>query len=240
MRNTNRGAARRVLVVIGFAGAVSLRPPNPTRRTRSNSCPTSSSPRRAPSNPRSTCRRRSTSVPIGDTTDTLGVNPSEFLDGVPGVLARDRQNYAQDEQISIRGFGARSTFGVRGVRLYTDGIPATMPDGQGQVSHFNLDSGDRIEVLRGPFSALYGNSSGGVIQLFTADGTDPGQIKTGLVGESYDTLARERERARRLRARPTTTSTSRISRPTAIATTAPRSANRATASSTSRSATAAS
>jgi len=127
------------------------------------------------------------SVPIGDTTDTLGVNPSEFLDGVPGVLARDRQNYAQDEQISIRGFGARSTFGVRGVRLYTDGIPATMPDGQGQVSHFNLDSGDRVEVLRGPFSALYGNSSGGVIQLFTADGTDPGQFKAGLVGESYDT-----------------------------------------------------
>ena len=127
------------------------------------------------------------SVPIGDATDTLGVNPSEFLDGIPGVLARDRQNYAQDEQISIRGFGARATFGVRGVRLYTDGIPATMPDGQGQVSHFNLDSADRIEVLRGPFSALYGNSSGGVIQLFTADGTDPGQMKFGLVGESYDT-----------------------------------------------------
>ena len=127
------------------------------------------------------------SVPIGDTTDTLGVNPSEFLEGVPGVLARDRQNYAQDEQISIRGFGARSTFGVRGVRLYTDGIPATMPDGQGQVSHFNLDSAERIEVLRGPFSALYGNSSGGVIQLFTADGTDPPSIKSALVGESYDT-----------------------------------------------------
>jgi iron complex outermembrane recepter protein len=127
------------------------------------------------------------SVPIGDTTDTLGVNPSEFLDGIPGVMARDRQNYAQDEQISIRGFGARATFGVRGVRLYTDGIPATMPDGQGQVSHFNLDSGDRVEVLRGPFSALYGNSSGGVIQLFTADGTDPGQFKFGLVGQSYDT-----------------------------------------------------
>ena len=122
------------------------------------------------------------SVIIGDTTDTLAVNPSEFLDGIPGLLARDRQNYAQDEQISIRGFGARATFGVRGVRLYTDGIPATMPDGQGQVSHFNLDSADRIEVLRGPFSALYGNSSGGVIQLFTADGSDPTQIKSGLVG----------------------------------------------------------
>ncbi|HSS07437.1 MAG TPA: TonB-dependent receptor [Rhodanobacteraceae bacterium] len=127
------------------------------------------------------------SVAIGDATDTLAVNPSEFLETVPGVLARDRQNYAQDEQISIRGFGARATFGVRGVRLYTDGIPATMPDGQGQVSHFNLDSADRVEVLRGPFSALYGNSSGGVIQLFTADGSDPGQIKTGLVGQSYDT-----------------------------------------------------
>jgi iron complex outermembrane receptor protein len=127
------------------------------------------------------------SVTIGDQTDTLGVNPSEFLDGIPGLSARDRQNYAQDEQISIRGFGARSTFGVRGVRLYIDGIPATMPDGQGQVSHFNLDSADRIEVLRGPFSALYGNSSGGVIQLFTADGTDPAQIKSGLVAQSYGT-----------------------------------------------------
>src|SRR6185312_6070297 len=105
--------------------------------------------------------------------DTPGVNASEYLRGVPGVLARDRQNYAQDEQISIRGFGARATFGVRGVRLYTDGIPATMPDGQGQVSNFDFGGADRIEVLRGPFSALYGNSSGGVIQIFTADGSDP-------------------------------------------------------------------
>ncbi len=94
---------------------------------------------------------------------------AEALPRVPGVLARDRQNQAQDLQVSIRGFGARSTFGVRGVRLYTDGIPASMPDGQGQVSHLVLDTVDRIEVLRGPFSALYGNSSGGVIQLFSAD-----------------------------------------------------------------------
>ena len=97
------------------------------------------------------------------------INLSESLQRVPGVVARDRQNYAQDLQISIRGFGARSTFGVRGVRLYTDGIPATMPDGQGQVSHFALDAAQRIEVLRGPFSALYGNSSGGVIALYSAD-----------------------------------------------------------------------
>lgn len=122
-----------------------------------------------------------------DTSDTLGVNPSEYLAGIPGLLARDRQNYAQDEQISIRGFGARSTFGVRGVRLYTDGIPATMPDGQGQVSNFGLGSADRIEVLRGPFSALYGNSSGGVIQIFTADGKDPPELRFGLNGGSYGT-----------------------------------------------------
>ena len=119
--------------------------------------------------------------------DTLGVNPSEYLETVPGLLTRDRQNYAQDEQISIRGFGARSTFGVRGVRLYTDGIPATAPDGQGQVSNFGLSSADRIEVLRGPFSALYGNSSGGVIQIFTADGKDPPELRFDLDGGSYGT-----------------------------------------------------
>ena len=96
------------------------------------------------------------------------INVSDSLQRIPGVAARDRQNLAQDVQISIRGFGARATFGVRGVRLYADGIPATMPDGQGQVSHFSLDAAGAIEVLRGPFSALYGNSSGGVIQIFTA------------------------------------------------------------------------
>ncbi|MEO8857591.1 MAG: TonB-dependent receptor [Burkholderiaceae bacterium] len=97
------------------------------------------------------------------------VNLSESLAGVPGLLARDRQNYAQDVQISLRGFGARSTFGIRGVRLYVDGIPATLPDGQGQLSNVELGSVGRIEVLRGPFSALYGNSSGGVIQIFTEE-----------------------------------------------------------------------
>jgi iron complex outermembrane receptor protein len=102
--------------------------------------------------------------------DTLGINLSESLARVPGITALNRQNYAQDIQISSRGYGARSTFGVRGLRLYTDGIPATAPDGQSQVSHFDLYSADRLEVLRGPFSALHGNSSGGVISLYTADG----------------------------------------------------------------------
>jgi iron complex outermembrane receptor protein len=106
------------------------------------------------------------------------VNLSESLDEVPGASVQSRQNYAQDLQISIRGFGARSSFGVRGVRLYSDGIPGTMPDGQGQFSQFDLGSADHIEVLRGPFSALYGNSSGGVIAEFTEDAA-PGNLVEG-------------------------------------------------------------
>lgn len=106
---------------------------------------------------------------------------SESLQRVPGVVARDRNNYAQDLQISIRGYGARAAFGVRGLRLYSDGIPATMPDGQGQVSHFALESAQRIEVLRGPFSALYGNSSGGVISVFSADPPETPRYGLGQV-----------------------------------------------------------
>ncbi len=108
----------------------------------------------------------------------LQVNLSESLMTVPGVSAQSRQNYAQDLQLSVRGFGARSSFGVRGVRLYSDGIPGTMPDGQGQFSQFDLSSAGRIEVLRGPFSALYGNSSGGVIAVFTED-AEPGHSVAG-------------------------------------------------------------
>ena len=109
------------------------------------------------------------------------INLSETLSFVPGVTARDRQNYAQDMQLSIRGFGARSTFGVRGVRIYVDGIPATMPDGQGQLSHIDLASAGRVEILRGPFSVLYGNSSGGVLQVFTdpGEGTPDGHHQPG-------------------------------------------------------------
>lgn len=117
----------------------------------------------------------------------LGLNLSESLGVVPGLLARDRQNYAQDTQISIRGFGARAPFGVRGVRLYLDGIPATQPDGQGQVSHFNMDSADRVEILRGPFSALYGNSSGGVIQMFSADHLGSSAVSGGITAGSFGT-----------------------------------------------------
>lgn len=120
--------------------------------------------------------------------DQLGVNIAESVRAVPGLLVRDRHNYAQDDQISIRGFGANTTFGVLGVRLYYDGIPASFPDGQGQVSNFNLRSAQRIEVLRGPFSALYGNSSGGVIQVFTADGHGPPSVYGGVAYGSFNTI----------------------------------------------------
>ena len=114
------------------------------------------------------------------------VNLSETLARVPGVFAANRQNYAQDLQISSRGFGARAAFGVRGVRLYQDGIPVTMPDGQGQTGSFSLLSAERVEVLRGPFSTLYGNASGGVISVFSELGTpEPTVTATGGAG-SYE------------------------------------------------------
>ena len=88
---------------------------------------------------------------------------------MPGLTVLIRQNYAQDLQLSIRGFGPRSAFGILGIRLLIDGIPATTPDGQGQGSSITLASTERIEVLRGPQALMYGNSSGGVIQSFTCD-----------------------------------------------------------------------
>lgn len=115
------------------------------------------------------------------------VNLSEVLGRVPGIAVQNRQNFAQDLQISSRGFGARSAFGVRGIRLIADGIPATMPDGQGQAATFNLSSAQRIEVLRGPFSSLYGNAAGGVVQIFTADGPAEPAFSTSASAGSFGT-----------------------------------------------------
>ncbi len=114
------------------------------------------------------------------------VNLSDVLARAPGVVALNRNNYAQDVQISVRGFGARSAFGLRGFRLITDGIPATTPDGQGQASTVSLTSAEKIEVLTGPLAQLYGNSAGGVIQVFTREAdltpTAQAQIFKGSYG----------------------------------------------------------
>lgn len=120
-------------------------------------------------------------IQSGQARDSL----SEPLNRVPGIFALNRQNYAQDLQISSRGFGANSTFGTRGIRLIVDNIPGTVADGQGQTSHIDLPSTDRIEVMRGPFSVLYGNSSGGVIRIFTQDGGPKNELQPYFEIGSY-------------------------------------------------------
>lgn len=117
----------------------------------------------------------------------IGVNLSESLGAVPGLVIQNRQNFAQDLQISIRGFGARSAFGVRGVKLIADGIPASNPDGQGQAATFNLDTAERVEVMRGPFSTIYGNHAGGVIQLFSRDGRGEPRVNGQFLAGSWGT-----------------------------------------------------
>ncbi|HUQ45908.1 MAG TPA: TonB-dependent receptor [Gemmatimonadaceae bacterium] len=96
----------------------------------------------------------------------LGVD--ELLFAVPGVTLANRQNPAQDPRISIRGFGARSAFGVRGVRVLQDGVPLTLPDGQTPVDALELEGAERVEVVRGSASSLYGNAAGGVIDVRSA------------------------------------------------------------------------
>ncbi len=114
--------------------------------------------------------------------DVAGIGPRQALRGVAGVAVGERQNLAQDAPVSIRGFGARAAFGIRGVRLLVDGIPATSPDGQGQLSHAMFGAAERIEVLRGPFAALYANAPGGVIRVFTAAGEGPARQWADLDG----------------------------------------------------------
>jgi hypothetical protein len=110
---------------------------------------------------------------------------SETLNRLPGTLVQNRETLAQEQQITLRGFGARSQFGVRGIKLIADGIPAGTPDGQGGAGLFDLASAGRIEVLRGPFSALYGNHSGGVIQVFTENGPKRPELSADLLAGSH-------------------------------------------------------
>jgi iron complex outermembrane receptor protein len=92
----------------------------------------------------------------------------ELLFAVPGVALANRQNPAQDPRVSIRGFGARSAFGVRGVKVLQDGVPVSLPDGQTPVDVLDLEGADRVEVVRGSASSLYGNAAGGVIDIRSA------------------------------------------------------------------------
>ena len=109
----------------------------------------------------------------------------EYLEGVPGLFSQNANNFAQDLRLSIRGFGARSAFGIRGNKLIVDGIPETTPDGQGQVDNLPLGIIDNLTILRGPASALYGNSSGGVIQIKTLSNFDKNFIRFRMQGGSF-------------------------------------------------------
>src|SRR5947208_9855810 len=104
-------------------------------------------------------------IEISRARPTWGLD--EALVTVPGVYAANRYNFSLDQRISIRGFGARSAFAVRGIKVLVDGIPQTLPDGQGQLTNLELAAADRIEILRGSASALFGNASGGVISIWT-------------------------------------------------------------------------
>jgi len=104
----------------------------------------------------------------------------EALAGVPGLYMQNRYNMAQDLRISLRGFGARSAFGIRGIKIIVDGIPETLPDGQAGVDSIDLGSAKSIQVLRGPSSSLYGNASGGVIVIESESGRKPAFVEANL------------------------------------------------------------
>jgi iron complex outermembrane receptor protein len=109
----------------------------------------------------------------------------EALVAVPGLFFQNRYNFAQDLRIAIRGFGARANFGIRGIRIFADDIPLTLPDGQGSVDAIDLGSAEQIEVIRGPFSAVYGSASGGVINIRSEDGPESSFISGRLNAGSY-------------------------------------------------------
>lgn len=118
-------------------------------------------------------------------TASAQLSINEALRTVPGVFVLNPYNYAQDSRIAIRGFGARSDFGIRGVRLVVDGIPATLPDGQAGVDGIDLGSTSRIEVIRGPAAAIYGPASGGVIRIETEDAPARPFAETRLTAGEY-------------------------------------------------------
>lgn len=118
---------------------------------------------------------------------TLGLD--EALNDLPGVYVANRYNFSLDQRLSIRGFGSRSNFGVRGVKVLLDGVPQTLPDGQGQLTNVELGAVDRIEVLRGASSALYGNAAGGVISLHSEPAAAaPFAQRVRVEGGAFDTF----------------------------------------------------
>ena len=122
---------------------------------------------------------------------TPQINISEFLESVPGLFILNNNNYAQDARISIRGFGSRANFGVRGIKIYVDGIPETSADGQSQTDNINLEIIEKIEVFRGNNSSLFGSSSGGAISITTFEDFKKDFINVGYSLGSFNTLKKQ-------------------------------------------------
>ncbi|MFK7934304.1 MAG: TonB-dependent receptor family protein [Saprospiraceae bacterium] len=114
------------------------------------------------------------------------ISLQEYINHIPGLFALNAQNYAQDLRISLRGFGARSAFGIRGIKIIVDGIPETTPDGQGQIDNLNLGIVKNIEVLKGSSSTLYGNAAGGVISINTIDNFNKNYLQAGVTFGSFN------------------------------------------------------
>ena len=119
---------------------------------------------------------------------------SDFIKNTPGVFTTSSNNFSQDMRISIRGFGARSAFGIRGIKLIVDGIPETTPDGQSQLDNLPLGLISNIEILRGPNANLYGNSSGGVISINTLSNTSDKYYRTSGIFGAYQYQSIQRTR----------------------------------------------
>ena len=119
---------------------------------------------------------------------------SDFTNSIPGVYTSSSNNFSQDLRISIRGFGARSAFGIRGIKLLVDGIPETTPDGQSQLDNLPLGLISNIEVIRGPSSLLYGNSSGGVININTLSDNSVPYFRTSSIFGAYQYQSIQRTR----------------------------------------------
>ncbi|MEO1262289.1 MAG: TonB-dependent receptor [Bacteroidota bacterium] len=125
-----------------------------------------------------------TASPVQSSQQQLSLQ--EYIYNVPGLISMNANNYAQDLRISIRGFGARAAFGIRGIKIIVDGIPETTPDGQGQVDNLNIGIVQNIEVIRGPSSALFGNASGGVISINTLNDFQKNYVNAGLTFGSFN------------------------------------------------------